>query len=209
MHTPVLPALSLAALLAVAAAVPAARAQQAPDLSWLALDPSILVAGGSDLVRRAPPPAVDALLQAITASAREPAEAAAVCALFDPGADRGLDGLNEAASRLPPQSRERLATAATGLLLGALQAPPQAWDEAAARTALKQAGVRAAFLQDGFLAGLQGTDHEARCRSVGALLEVLSARPLEERVGVARLLMFEGLAQLQAVAGAGVAGVPG
>lgn len=209
MRKPVLPVLSLAALLAAAAALPAARAQQVPDLSWLTLDPSILVAGGEGLVRRAPPRAVDALLQAITASARDPEEAAAVCALFDPGADRGLDGLNGAASRLPPQSRERLAAAATGLLVGALQAPPQAWDEDAARQALKQAGVRAALTRDGFMAGLQGTDHDARCRSVATLLEVLAARPLQERVGVARLLMFEGLAQLQARTGGDAAGSRG
>ena len=194
MRNPVLASL----VLSTALALPAARAQQGPDLSWLALDPSILVAGGEDLVRRAPPQAIDALLQAITASAREPAEAAAVCALFEPGADRGLDGLNEAAGRLPPHSRDRLVTAATGLMLGALQAPAQPWDEDAARQALKQAGVRAALTQDGFMAGLQGADHQARCRSVGTLLEVLAGRPLEERVGVARLLMFEGLAQLQA-----------
>ena len=194
MRNPVLACL----VLSTALALPAARAQQAPDLSWLAVDPSLLVAGGEDLVRRAPPEAIDALLQAITASARDPGEAEAVCALFDPGADRGLDALNGAAGRLPPRSRDRLVTAVAGLMLGALQAPPQPWDEGAARQALKQAGVRAALTRDGFMAGLQGRDHQARCRSVGTLLEVLAARPLEERVGVARLLMFEGLAQLHA-----------
>lgn len=189
-------------VLSVAMATPATRAQQAPDMSGLAIDPSVLAAGGESLVRRAPPRSIDALLQAITASARDPDEAAAVCTLFDPGADRGPDGLGEVANRLPPRSRERLATAVTGLLLGALQAPPQPWDEGGARQALKQAGVRAALTQQGFMAGLQGQDHDARCRSVGTLLEVLADRPLDERVGVARLLMFEGLAQLQAVAAA-------
>ncbi|WP_036139074.1 hypothetical protein, partial [Novilysobacter defluvii] len=132
MRNPVLACL----VLSTALALPAAKAQQAPDLSWLAVDPTLLVAGGEDLVRRAPPEAIDAVLQAITASARDPAEAAAVCTLFDPGADRGLDGLNDAAGRLPPRSRDRLVTAAAGMMLGALQAPPQPWDEGAARQAL-------------------------------------------------------------------------
>lgn len=168
-------------------------------LSWR-FDPSVLVADGHEIVRRAPPEAVDDLLQAITASAREPAEAEAVCSLFDPAGDRSLAGLNEVAARLPPQSRERLAGAVAGLFVAALQAPPQPYDKDAARRALKQAGVRATLMQDGFMAGLQGDHHPARCRSVRTLLDVLVERPREERVGVARLLLVEGLDRLHLLA---------
>lgn len=196
-----LPVLLFAA--ATALAPSPARAQPpggGADGLALRLEPSALVADGRDIVRRAPAGAVDGLLQAIIASAREPDEAGAICRLFDPAGDRSLAGLNQVARRLPPQSRERLAGALAALLVAALQAPPQPYDEDAARQALKQAGVRAALRQDGFLAGLQGDDHPARCRSVGTLLEVLADRPYEERVGVARLLLAEGLDRLQLAA---------
>lgn len=191
--------LSLATALLLAPS--AAPAQQAGHGGFsLALDRSALLADGRQVIRRAPAAAVDEVLQALIASARQPREAEAVCALFDPGGDRSLSGLNDVASQLPPQSRERLTGAVAGLVFAALQAPAQPWDEDVARQALKQAGVRAALVQDGFTAGLQGDDHAARCRSVATLLEVLADRPLEERVGVARLLMDEGLSQLDLLA---------
>lgn len=199
MRAPVLPMLSLATALLLAPS--AAPAQQAGHGGFsLALDRSALLADGRQVIRRAPAAAVDEVLQALIASARQPREAEAVCALFDPGGDRSLSGLNDVASQLPPQSRERLTGAVAGLVFAALQAPAQPWDEDVARQALKQAGVRAALVQDGFTAGLQGDDHAARCRSVATLLEVLADRPLEERVGVARLLMDEGLSQLDLLA---------
>lgn len=186
--------------LAPAAAFSQPMGQATGSTSGWGFDPSVLVADGREIVRRAPVGAVDGLLQAITASAREPDEAEAVCRLLDPDADRSLDGLNQVAARLPPRSRERLAGAVANLLVAALQAPPQAYDEAAARQALKQAGVRAALMQDGFMAGLQGDHHPARCRSVGTLLEVVADRPQSERVAIVRLLMDEGLDRLQLVA---------
>ncbi|MCE7032393.1 hypothetical protein LY625_07120 [Lysobacter sp. GX 14042] len=186
--------------LAPAAAFAQPAGPAADGTSGWSFDPSVLVGDGREIVRRAPAGAVDELLQAITASAREPDEAEAVCRLLDPDADRSLAGLNEAAARLPPRSRERLAGAVANLLVAALQAPPQVYDEGAARQALKQAGVRAALMQDGFMAGLQGDHHPARCRSVGTLLEVMADRPRSERVAVARLLMDEGLDRLQLVA---------
>lgn len=185
--------LSLAAALSLVALAAPARAQWGEAVASWRFDPSVLVADGHEIVRRAPPGAVDGLLQAIAASAREPGEAEAVCQLFDPAADRSLAGLNEVAARLPAQSRERLAGAVATLFVSALQAPPQPYDEEAARRALKQAGVRATLMQDGFMAGLQGDHHPARCRSVRTLLDVLVERPREERVGVARLLLAEGL----------------
>ena len=53
--------------------------------------------------------------------------------------------------------------------------------------------MRAAILDGNFLAGLNGNDHNARCRSVGSLLESLQSRPLGERAAVTRLLLSQGL----------------
>jgi hypothetical protein len=82
--------------------------------------------------------------------------------LFDPQADRGLDGLNALTLQLGEESRVRLADAVTQFVVAAAQNPPQPYDAAAARQALKAAGVRAALLDDGFVAGLNGNDHPAR-----------------------------------------------
>ena len=85
---------------------------------------------------------------------RHRAEADALCGLFDPGADRSLAGLNAVASQLGPASRARFANAVANVLVGAMQSPPQRYDAAAARQSLKAAGVTAAILHDGFVAGL-------------------------------------------------------
>ena len=56
-------------------------------------------------------------------------------------------------------------------------------------------------LNDGFVAGLNGGDHAARCRSVGWLLDALQSRPAAERASVMRMLLSQGLDYL-ALAGA-------
>lgn len=149
---------------------------------------------GHALLLRAPDAAVDGLFRAVHASARQPGEAQALCALFDPRADRSLAGLNAMAARLGPASRERVANAAAAVFIAAAQSPPQPFDEARAGQLLKAAGVRAALVDDGFTTGLTGDDHPARCRSIGTLLDVLQQRPLEERAAVTRLLLSQGLA---------------
>ncbi|MGQ4660693.1 hypothetical protein [Lysobacter sp. F6437] len=159
-------------------------------------DPAVLVADGTELLARAPDPAIDRLFQAMHASSRDPADAQVLCRLFDPAADRSLAGLNAIASRLGQASQERFANAVAGVFVAAMQNPPQAYDSAAARQALKSAGVRAALLNDGFTAGLDGNDHAARCDSVAMLLDVLHQRPLSERAGVTRLLLGDGLQRL-------------
>ncbi|MFP7723254.1 hypothetical protein [Lysobacter sp. A3-1-A15] len=184
-----------AAVLTTVVAAGAASAQS-PVQEW-GFDPSVLVADGRDLLQRAPDPAVDGLFQAVHATAQDPADAGVMCALFDPAADRSLQGLNDTAARLGEQSRLRFADAAVDVFVAAAQSPPQPFDRAQATQWLKAAGVRASLLHDGFVAGLNGGDHGARCNSVGALLEVLHDRPLTERAAVTRLLLGEGLVWMQ------------
>lgn len=176
-----------------------ARSQQPADL-W-GLDPGLLAAGGSDVLRRTPDREMDALFQAVHAAAQHDDEAQALCALFEPDADRSLAGLNAVALRLHPASRDRFASATAEALVAALQSPPQPVDAAAARQSLKSAGATAAILHDGFVAGLNasGSDpaaRDARCRSVRWLLDAMQSRPQRERAAMTRLLFDQGLARL-------------
>ena len=191
------PALLATALLASAPAF----AQDSVLEQW-GFDPAVLVSSGQDLLSRAPDATVDGLFQALHATAKRPEESQALCALFDPQADRGLDGLNALTSQLGEESRVRLADAVTQFVVAAAQNPPQPYDAAAARQALKAAGVRAALLDDGFVAGLNGNDHPARCRSIGLLLDALQAQPVGERAAVTRLMLAEGLDRLVLASGA-------
>jgi len=100
-------AMFTAALAALLASAPAL----AQDAGAWGFDPGVLAASGSDLLRRAPNAEIDGLFQAVHAATQNAHDAQAVCALFEPDADRSLDGLNAAASRLGPASRERFANA--------------------------------------------------------------------------------------------------
>ncbi|HEY0505661.1 MAG TPA: hypothetical protein VGD42_19430 [Lysobacter sp.] len=177
-------------LLGLVAAMPS-FAQSAP-VDW-GFDPGALFADGRELVMRAPDDSVDGLFQAVHASSRSPQDARVMCELFDPSAQRSLEGYNGIAAQLSEESRLRFADAATAFFLAAAQSPRQPYDAATAQQALKAAGVRAALLNDGFVAGLNGGDHAARCRSVGWLLDALQSRPAAERASVMRLLLGQGL----------------
>ena len=193
---PSTPRLLLIACLGCAATAPAFAAPPEPASladAW-GFDPAVLVADGMELLSRAPDPAVDGLFQAVHAAASTPGEAGALCALFETDGDRSLAGMNAAAARLDPESRERFALAVAEVLVEATRNPPQPFDPEAARQSLKSAGATAAILHAGFLPGLQGGGQE-RCRSFGLLLDVLEERPLGERAAVTRLLLREGLAQ--------------
>lgn len=190
-------AMFTAALAALLASAPAL----AQDAGAWGFDPGVLAASGSDLLRRAPNAEIDGLFQAVHAATRNEHDAQAVCALFEPDADRSLDGLNAAALRLGPASRERFANAIGNTLVTAVQSPPQAFDAAAAHQSLKAAGVTAAILHDGFIAGLNTTgsatdNRAARCRSLRWLLDAMQSRPQGERAAMTRLLLDEGLARL-------------
>ena len=178
----------------------------AQDGSW-SFDPGALVASGSDLLARTPDAQVDALFQAVHATAQADDEAKALCALFEPDADRSLSGLNAFASQLAPASRERFANAVANALVAAMQSPPQRYDAAAARQSLKASGVTAALLHDGFVAGLNADGNApggrvARCQSLRWLLEAMQSRPQAERAAMTRLLLDEGLARVASTADA-------
>lgn len=177
-------------LIAAALATPAYA--QASLSDW-GFDPGVLLADGRDLVMRAPDASVDGLFQAVHASARSPQDSHVMCELFDPAAERSLEGYQSIAAQLSDESRLRFADAATAFFLAAAQSPRQSYDAATAQQALKAAGVRAAIMNDGFIAGLNGGDHDARCRSVGWLLDALQSRPAAERASVMRLLLSQGL----------------
>jgi hypothetical protein len=175
-----------------------APAQSVAD--W-GIDPDVLADSGSDLLRRAPDDAIDALFQAVHAASRNEDEARALCGLFEPDADRSLAGLNAVAVRLGPASRERFATAVADALVGATQSPPQPYDAAAALQSLKAAGATAAILHDGFVRGLnasgtQADSRDARCQSLRWLLDAMQARPQRERAAMTRWLLDQGVARL-------------
>ena len=161
-------------------------------------DPSVLAESGSDLLKRAPAPQMDAVFQAVHAVAANAAEAPALCSLLQPDADRSLDGLNTFASRLGPDSRARFGNALADLLVTAVQSSPQAYDPVAAQQSLKASAVTAALLHDGFMVGFQaGNDangRDARCQSVRWLLDAMQSRPQAERASMTRLLLDQGLA---------------
>ena len=180
---------------------PPAMAQQSDVGAW-SFDPSVLVAGG-DLLQRAPDREIDQMFQAVHVAAQTPAEADALCGLFDPQGDRSLSGLNAVASRLGPDSQTRFANAVGNVLVSAMQSPPQRYDAAAARQSLKAAGVTAAILHDGFVAGLNAGGNapdarSARCQSLRWLLDAMQTRPVAERAAMTRLLLDEGLARIGA-----------
>lgn len=181
---------------------------QAGDGAW-GLDMGVLADSGNALLQRAPDPQVDALFQAVDAVARDDRESAALCALLEPGADRSVQGLQAFAAQLGPDSRSRVANALADLVVASMQAPPQAFDRAAATQSLKAAAVTAAMLHDGFTRGLQGDGADgrgARCQSVRWLLDAMQSRPAHERAAMTRLLLDEGLSRLAASAGASTRG---
>lgn len=185
----------MAAALAAMSLPIAAHAAPAGPLDF---DPAVLAASGSDLLKRAPPPQMDAVFQAVHAVAANDAEAGALCALLQPDADRSLAGLNTFALQLGPDSRARFGNALADLLVTAVQSAPQPYDPAAAQQSLKASAVTAALLHDGFMAGFQAdnTDkgRDARCQSVRWLLDAMQSRPQLERASMTRLLLDQGLA---------------
>ncbi len=182
------------ALLAVAVALPpAGHAQQGLD----GFDPGALMGEVQDVLVRTPDAQIDGLFHALHGSMRQPQEAEAICGLFDADADRGINALNEVATRLSGASRQRFVDSIANVVVAGLQGQPQAYDQADAAQALRANGARAAMLHDGFSAGLSsGASRDARCRSLGQMLDVLADRPQPERAMVTRLLLDQGLRQI-------------
>lgn len=186
------PITAIAAALTLALAWPA----PVPAQQFGGFDPSVLMGGVQDVLLRAPDREIDGLFGALHGAMRQPAEATAICSLFDDNGDRSLEGLNSVAMQLGEGSRRRFADAIADVVVAGLQGAPQAYDRGAAAQALKSNGARAAILHDGFTAGLaEGADRDARCRSLGQMLDVLGERPQPERAMVTRLLLEQGLQQ--------------
>ena len=165
------------------------------------LDPGALLASGNDLLRQVPDAQMDGVFQAVHVAAQDDHQAQLLCGLFDPQADRSLQGLGAVASKLDPANRQRFATAIADALVAAMQSPPQAFDLAQARQSLKASAATAAILHDGFVAGLNNAGGDAsgrslRCRSVRWLLDAMQARPQPERAAMTRLLLEQGLSRL-------------
>ena len=189
-------ALAAGLLLCCVLAAPASAQQRTFDLSQL--DPAAMLSMGDEVLLRAPDAAVDRLFQAVHASSRSDTESAALCELFEPDAARDLAAFQRAVARLGDASRERFTLAFADIAIGGLQGEPQPWDPAHAQQVLKQAAVSAAFLHDGFTAGLaaEGGDEssrQARCQSFRWLVGVLEGLPLADRAAATRWLLREGL----------------
>lgn len=183
--------------LLLAVATPAAHAQQYEfDLSQL--DPAAIATVGSDMLRRAPDIAIDDLFQAVRIAAQSPDEAATLCALFEPDADRSMQAFQRAVDRLGPASRDRFANAFVGIALAGMQGQPQPYDPAAARQTLKATAVKTGFLHEGFSAGISATGADAasraaRCSAFRQLVGVLDKEPLATRALATRWLLDQGL----------------
>lgn len=181
-----------------------AVAQARADAAW-AFDPQQLLARSESVIVRTPDATLDALFQAVVEAARQPAQLQAMCAVFEPDARRDLATLNRIALAFPAASQRRFQRATEQVLAASQRAPPQPYDDALARRALRQAAIAAAMLYDGFAAAINGVQQgsgeasgrAARCRALRQLLDTLSMRPLPERAMVTRLLMREGLQRVE------------
>lgn len=153
-------------------------------------------------MRKAPDPAIDQLFQAVRHASTKPDELALMCGFFDPGSQRDLAAVNQAALQFSHDSQRRFQHATDRLLQVREQAPDQPYDDVLARQSLRQAAVAAGMLFEGFVAGIQaeGRDaasRQARCRALNQLLGTVSMRPLKERAMITRLLMQEGLRRIE------------
>lgn len=185
-------------VLVFALATPGLAPAQQYEIDLSQIDAAQVLSSGSDVLRRASPSSIDALFQAVLAASREPAEARALCALFEPDARRDLAAFQRTVDTLGPASRNRFANAFANVAISGLQGQPQAYDPATAQQALRAAAVTATLLHDGFMLGLTatGTDdasRRARCRAFTQMVDVLKDQPQPQRVMATRWLLNEGL----------------
>lgn len=193
-------ALLAALCLALAPSLPAQAQAQSSRVDLSGIDPMQVIAGANDVLARAPDADIDRLFRAVHAASQNEREARGLCALFDPGADRSLAGLQRAANALGEQSRLRFIEAVTAVAINGLQAPPRSWDPALGEQAVKAATVTGMMLHDGFLLGLSSTgsdpgSRQARCTALRQMLDVLDGFSVADRVAATRYLLSEGLAR--------------
>ncbi|WP_149196361.1 hypothetical protein [Luteimonas suaedae] len=189
---------SILLFLAVGAPAAGAHAQHQYEIDLSAIDPSLVLANAEDVMMRAPNRDIDRLYQAVHAASQSDSEAQTLCTLFDPDADRSLFGLQQAANALGTASRERFVEAVAAIAVNGAQSERQPYDPAAAAHVLKQAGVSAMLLYDGFMVGMTATGNDpgsrtARCRSFRQIVEVLQDFSLADRAAATRYLLVEGL----------------
>lgn len=177
----------------------------APTVS-LAQSRNELASQVDSLLRSASNEAMDSLFKSVHAVSTSPTDSVQVCrALASP--DRGsADTWLSVAQDLSDDNRDRLTSALGEIALSGWQGRPAPFDESAARKSLRQAGVRAAMLNDGFSASalsMEGasatSEAEAeamRCRSLGWLMDSVASQPLDERAAITRLLLRDGLASV-------------
>lgn len=165
-----------------------------------------LASHADTLLRSASPDALDRLFKSVHAISASPNDSAMMCRALA-SADRGnADTWLALAQGLSDDNRDRLTTALGEVALSGWQGRPSPFDEQAARTSLRQAGVRAAMLNDGFSASALNADGNVetpeaemeamRCRSLGWLLDAVASQPLDERAAITRLLLRDGLASV-------------
>ena len=158
------------------------------------------------LLRSASEQSIDCLFQSVHGLSKTPGDSARLCrALASP--DRGsADTWLALAQQISPGNRDALTGALGDVALSGWQGSPAAFNEEDARKSLRQAGVRAAMLNEGFSASaLSGNDGEVadgdeadalRCRSLGWLLDAVASQPRAERAAITRLLLRDGMASL-------------
>lgn len=191
----------LCALLLAGAPAAWAAGTSAIASRW-SFDPQLLLERSDTVMRKAPDPAIDQLFQAVRHASTKPDELALMCGFFDPGSQRDLAAVNQAALQFSMDSQRRFQRATDRLLQVRDHAPDQPYDDALARQSLRQAAVAAGMLFEGFVAGIQseGRDaasRQARCRALNQLLGTVSMRPMNERAMITRLLMHEGLRRIE------------
>lgn len=177
---------------------PAQTANSAGQPRQVALDFAPLLAVAQDLLLRMPDAQADGLFQALHATAQNTADRTAVCNILQPNADRSLQGMSALAGRLSQPSRELLASAIAEAVVAAMSnATPPPFDRPAAEQALRANAVRAGLLYEGFSAGFAAdASNEARCQSLAWVLDVIAERPQAERIALTRLLLVQGLTEL-------------
>lgn len=149
-----------------------------------------------DLLHQTPDAQIDALFHGLQAAAREPGDARALCALFDPQTERSMASLQQLAGQLGPQAQQALLDALAQSITAALQGggTVSAYDPAQALQLLKANVARAAMLHDGFTAGLTpDATTQVRCESLRQMFDVLGDRPQSERAPIIRYLLDQGL----------------
>lgn len=176
-----------------------ARAQQLFDFDLSGVDAGSIALLAEDVVMRAPDRDLDRLFDAMHRASQSDADAAVVCALLAPDADRSAAALQRAAGRLSAANRQGMLDALAMLLLSGMQQPRQPYDAASAAQVVRSAGVKAMFLNEGFAEGISAdgsgeASGDLRCRSLRWLVDALADFEPGERAAAMRYLLLEGVA---------------